>query len=83
MPDIRFTPEAQTAVEFAHQAAAEMGHSYIGTEHLLLGLLRQEDGRRAAWPPAPCRSRAFVTIWSPTFCSASWAVGCPEPTPRA
>ena len=44
MPDIRFTPEAQTAVEFAHQAAAEMGHSYIGTEHLLLGLLRQEGG---------------------------------------
>ncbi|MBQ6249987.1 MAG: ATP-dependent Clp protease ATP-binding subunit, partial [Oscillospiraceae bacterium] len=44
MPDIRFTPEAQTAVEFAHQAAAELGHSYIGTEHLLLGLLRQEGG---------------------------------------
>jgi ATP-dependent Clp protease ATP-binding subunit ClpC len=44
MPDIRFTPEAQTAVEYAHQAAAEMGHSYIGTEHLLLGLLRQESG---------------------------------------
>ena len=44
MPDIRFTPEAQTAVEYAHQAAAELGHSYIGTEHLLLGLLRQEGG---------------------------------------
>ena len=44
MSDIRFTPEAQTAVEYAHQAAAELGHSYIGTEHLLLGLLRQEGG---------------------------------------
>ncbi len=44
MSDIRFTPDAQTAVEYAHQAAAELGHSYIGTEHLLLGLLRQEGG---------------------------------------
>ena len=44
MSDTRFTPDAQTAVEYAHQAAAELGHRYIGTEHLLLGLLRQEGG---------------------------------------
>ncbi len=40
----RFTRPAQTAMELAHGAAAELGHSYVGTEHLLLGLLREGEG---------------------------------------
>ena len=35
----RFTPRAKNVVREAQQAASELGHSYIGTEHLLLGIL--------------------------------------------
>ena len=40
----RFTQRAGKALNLALQSAAELGHSYIGTEHLLLGLLRAQDG---------------------------------------
>ena len=40
----RFTLRAQAAIEAAHAAAAQLGHSYVGTEHLLLGLLREGEG---------------------------------------
>ena len=39
-----FTPRAQSALRLAQAAAEELGHSYVGSEHLLLGLLREEDG---------------------------------------
>ncbi|MFH1228229.1 MAG: ATP-dependent Clp protease ATP-binding subunit [Planctomycetota bacterium] len=39
-----FTPGARKALEFAHEEATHLKHDYIGTEHLLLGLLREEDG---------------------------------------
>lgn len=42
-----FTPEARDALSLAHTAAAELGHSYVGTEHLLLGLAR-EGAHKAA-----------------------------------
>ncbi len=40
----RFTQPAQEALALAHAAAGEFGHSYVGTEHLLLGLCRQSQG---------------------------------------
>lgn len=40
----RFTERAKTAIEKAQEAAAELGHSYVGTEHILLGILREGDG---------------------------------------
>ena len=39
----RFTEKARNAIEKARAAAAELGHSYIGTEHLLLGIARESD----------------------------------------
>ncbi len=36
----RFTQKAQQVLQYALQAASEMGHTYIGSEHLLLGLLQ-------------------------------------------
>jgi len=39
----RFTDGARRAVVFAQQEARELNHSYIGTEHLLLGLMRDTD----------------------------------------
>ena len=40
----RFTERAQKAIELAHAAATELGHSYVGTEHLLIGLCREGEG---------------------------------------
>jgi ATP-dependent Clp protease ATP-binding subunit ClpA len=39
----RFTPEAREAVRLANEESARLGHPWLGTEHLLLGLLRQPD----------------------------------------
>jgi ATP-dependent Clp protease ATP-binding subunit ClpC len=42
--DIPFTPRAKKALELAAEEARSLGHNYIGTEHILLGLLREEEG---------------------------------------
>ena len=44
MGESKFTPRAQNVLRLSHEAAEELGHSYVGTEHLLLGLIREEDG---------------------------------------
>ena len=44
MYENRFTPRAQSALRLAQEAAEELGHSYVGSEHLLLGLMREEGG---------------------------------------
>jgi ATP-dependent Clp protease ATP-binding subunit ClpC len=40
----RFTEPARQVVVLAQDEARSLGHNYIGTEHILLGLLREEDG---------------------------------------
>lgn len=40
----RFTSKAKTAIRFAQDAATELGHNYIGSEHILIGLLREGTG---------------------------------------
>jgi len=40
----RFTEKAQKALIYAQEEARALGHNYVGTEHMLLGLLREEDG---------------------------------------
>ena len=40
----QFTPRAEEALRLAQEAAEEMGHGYVGTEHILLGLMREENG---------------------------------------
>jgi ATP-dependent Clp protease ATP-binding subunit ClpA len=39
----RFTPSARNAVIAAYQSARELGHSSVGPEHLLLGVMQQPD----------------------------------------
>jgi ATP-dependent Clp protease ATP-binding subunit ClpC len=41
---VPFTPRAKKVLELALREALQMGHAYIGTEHMLLGLLRDVDG---------------------------------------
>jgi ATP-dependent Clp protease ATP-binding subunit ClpC len=42
--DIPFTPRAKKVLELAVEEARLIGHSYIGSEHILLGLIREEEG---------------------------------------
>src|SRR5579864_4771485 len=42
--EIPFTPRAKKVLELAVEEAQNMGHSHVGTEHLLLGLIREEEG---------------------------------------
>jgi ATP-dependent Clp protease ATP-binding subunit ClpC len=44
MGQLPFTPRAKKVLEYALEEASQLGHNYIGTEHLLLGLLRESDG---------------------------------------
>lgn len=41
---IPFTPRAKKVIEYAMREGLQLGHSYIGTEHLLLGLTREPEG---------------------------------------
>lgn len=42
--DIPFTPKAKKVLEYAFEEAQQMGHNYVGTEHFLLGLIREGEG---------------------------------------
>jgi len=42
--DLPFTPKAKKVMELATEEARALGHNYIGTEHLLLGLIREGEG---------------------------------------
>ena len=44
MNENKFTPRAEESLRLAQEAAQELGHGYVGCEHLLLGLLREEEG---------------------------------------
>ncbi len=44
MGQLPFTPRAKKVLELALEEASNLGHNYIGTEHLLLGLIREQEG---------------------------------------
>jgi hypothetical protein len=43
-----FTPRAKKVLELSLREALQLGHNYIGTEHILLGLVREKDGIAAS-----------------------------------
>src|SRR4029079_5800884 len=43
-PDLPYTSRAKKVLELAMAEARDLSHGYVGTEHLLLGLLREEKG---------------------------------------
>src|SRR3712207_9278810 len=62
---IPFTPRAKKVLELSLREALQLGHNYIGTEHILLGLIREGEGVAAQRSEErrvgkECRSR-----WSP------------------
>ena len=44
MGKLPYTPKAKKVIELAFEEARSLGHNYVGTEHLLLGLLREQEG---------------------------------------
>ena len=54
----RFTERARQAVVLAQEDARSLRHSHVGTEHLLLGLLREEEGLAARVLETPGRDMA-------------------------
>lgn len=44
MQTIHYTPRAKKVVELSQDEARKLGHSYVGTEHILLGLIREGEG---------------------------------------
>ena len=42
--DIPYTPRAKKCLELALREALDLGHNYLGTEHILLGILREGEG---------------------------------------
>ena len=42
--EIPFTPRAKKVLELSVEEAQDMGHNYVGTEHILLGLIREGEG---------------------------------------
>ena len=65
MMENKFTPRAEEALRLAQEAAEDMGHGYVGSEHLLLGLLRE------ALPTVCWRKTGSPTRWSATSCTAA------------
>jgi ATP-dependent Clp protease ATP-binding subunit ClpA len=56
-PDLPYTSRAKKVLELAMDEARHLGHSYVGSEHLLLGLIREEKGIAAQ-----VLARAGVTL---------------------
>lgn len=57
MHTIEFSAGAEKAIRLAQDSAAGLGHSYVGTEHLLLGVAREGQG-----PGARCLTSAGLTV---------------------
>jgi hypothetical protein len=69
--DIGLTPRAKKVMELAVEEARRLGHDHIGTEHLLLGLVREGSGigadvlREGGVDLAAVRSRVLAAIGAP------------------
>ena len=74
---IPFSPGAKEVLQLAFREAIELGHSYIGTEHILLGLIREQNGTAAKVLASfgVTLNRARQQVIS--------EVGVPPPTPKA
>ena len=42
--DDNFSPRVKDVIQFSKEEAIRLGHNYIGTEHLLLGIIREGEG---------------------------------------
>ena len=64
----KFSQRAETAIEKARLSARDLGHSSVGTEHLLLGILTESEGLGA---------RILLRRGLPVWASHISCAGCP------
>jgi ATP-dependent Clp protease ATP-binding subunit ClpC len=76
-PDLPYTNRAKVVLEMSMKEARDLGHSYVGSEHLLLGLLREEKGIAAQ-----VLTGAGVTLEGARE-EVLEQLGTPSPAPRA
>jgi ATP-dependent Clp protease ATP-binding subunit ClpA len=62
--EIPFTVRAQAVLDIATESALELGHRYVGTEHLLLGIVREGERIAAVMGRRPSQSLAFQVLQS-------------------
>ena len=43
--EAKFSPRVKEVIQFSREEAIRLGHGYIGTEHLLLGIIREGEGK--------------------------------------
>ena len=77
---IPFTPRAKKVLELSLREALQLKHNYIGTEHILLGLLREGEGRAAQiladqHPLDRIRSEVLTRIESPAAAREAHGAG--------
>jgi ATP-dependent Clp protease ATP-binding subunit ClpA len=86
---IPFTPRAKKVLELSLREALKMGHNYIGTEHLLLGLIREGGGVAAqvlsklGADLETVREQVVGLLGYPATIAAWEAVAASEPEPSA
>jgi len=87
--ELPYTSRAKKVLEFAMAEARELNHSYVGTEHLLLGLLREEKGIAAQVLNAvgvtleEARAETLKVLGSDVGPSESQGPGATPPTPSS
>jgi RNA polymerase sigma factor (sigma-70 family) len=67
--DLILTPRSRNVVDYAQEEAVRLNHRYIGSEHLLLGLLREDDGLAAR-----VLAGLGVTLERVRDCAGRWQV---------
>jgi ATP-dependent Clp protease ATP-binding subunit ClpA len=61
----KFTDRARRVLTLAQEEAQRFNHNYIGTEHLLLGLVREGEGVAAkVWVTWVCNCPVFARLWN-------------------
>ena len=78
----RFTEKAREAIQAAAELAAQLDHGYVGTEHLLLGLIREGTGVAAmilghygvTGGKGAVSYGTLISPASPRECRESWSI---------
>ncbi len=80
----RFTTNAAAAISSSQKAASELGHSYVGSEHILLGLLSRADSiaARVLIDGGATYDKVKAAIIQNSGTGDSYSSESPEPTPR-
>ena len=79
---IPFTPRAKKVLELSLREALQLGHNYIGTEHILLGLIREGEGVAAQVLVSSAPTSTGSASRSSSCSRATRARSRPRPAPR-